>query len=100
MFAEVRSRVLTRRPVRREAGRGREDVTLLDARAPAEFKGFEGNTMRLGHIPGAVNVPVGATSLPGSQPHSRLQRRCPREPNTRAVPHLAGDSLAVALTGR
>lgn len=46
---------------------GSPGVTLLDARAPAEFKGFEGNTMRLGHIPGAVNVPVGATSLPGSQ---------------------------------
>ena len=42
-------------------------LTLLDARAPAEFHGFEGNTKRLGHIPGAVNVPVGATSKPGSQ---------------------------------
>ena len=46
---------------------GSPNVTLLDARAPAEFLGFEGNTKRLGHIPGAVNVPVGATSLPGSQ---------------------------------
>ncbi len=46
---------------------GSPEVTLLDARAPAEFLGFEGNTKRLGHIPGAVNVPVGATSLPGSQ---------------------------------
>lgn len=46
---------------------GSPSVTLLDARAPAEFRGFEGNTKRLGHIPGAVNVPVGATSLPGSQ---------------------------------
>lgn len=46
---------------------GSPDVTLLDARAPAEFRGFEGNTKRLGHIPGAINVPVGATSLPGSQ---------------------------------
>jgi thiosulfate/3-mercaptopyruvate sulfurtransferase len=46
---------------------GSPAVTLLDARAPAEFKGFEGNTKRLGHIPGAVNVPVGATSTPGSQ---------------------------------
>ena len=42
-------------------------VALLDARAPAEFHGFEGNTKRLGHIPGAINVPVGATSQPGSQ---------------------------------
>ena len=46
---------------------GSPDVTLLDARAPAEYRGFEGNTKRLGHIPGAVNVPVGATSEPGSQ---------------------------------
>jgi thiosulfate/3-mercaptopyruvate sulfurtransferase len=46
---------------------GSPDVTLLDARAPSEFRGFEGNTKRLGHIPGALNVPVGATSLPGSQ---------------------------------
>lgn len=49
---------------------GSPDVTLLDARAPAEFHGFEGNTKRLGHIPGAVNVPVGATSEPG---HQRLR---------------------------
>ena len=45
-------------------------MTLLDARAPAEYHGFEGNTKRLGHIPGAVNVPVGATSEPG---HQRLR---------------------------
>ena len=42
-------------------------VTLLDARAPAEYRGHEGNTKRLGHIPGAVNVPVGAMTRPGSQ---------------------------------
>jgi thiosulfate/3-mercaptopyruvate sulfurtransferase len=46
---------------------GAPDVTLLDARAPSEYKGFEGNTRRLGHIPGAINVPVGATSEPGGQ---------------------------------
>ncbi len=46
---------------------GAPDVTLLDARAPAEYRGFEGNTRRLGHIPGAINVPVGATSEPGGQ---------------------------------
>jgi thiosulfate/3-mercaptopyruvate sulfurtransferase len=43
------------------------DVTLLDARAPAEYRGHEGTTKRLGHIPGAVNVPVGAMTRPGSQ---------------------------------
>lgn len=46
---------------------GSPEVTLLDARAPAEYRGFEGNTRRLGHIPGAVNVPVGAMHRPGSQ---------------------------------
>jgi thiosulfate/3-mercaptopyruvate sulfurtransferase len=46
---------------------GSPDVLLLDARAPAEYRGYEGNTRRLGHIPGAVNVPVGAMSEPGSQ---------------------------------
>jgi thiosulfate/3-mercaptopyruvate sulfurtransferase len=40
---------------------------LLDARAPAEYRGFEGNTRRLGHIPGAVNVPVAAMTQPGTQ---------------------------------
>ena len=49
---------------------GSPDVTLIDARAPAEYHGFEGNTKRLGHIPGAVNVPVGGTSEPG---HQRLR---------------------------
>jgi thiosulfate/3-mercaptopyruvate sulfurtransferase len=47
------------------------DVTLLDARAPAEYRGHEGNTKRLGHIPGAVNVPVGAMTQAGSQ-HFRV----------------------------
>ncbi len=46
---------------------GSPDVMLLDARAPAEYRGFEGNTRRLGHIPGAVNVPVAAMTQPGSQ---------------------------------
>lgn len=46
---------------------GAPDVTLVDARAPAEYRGFEGNTRRLGHIPGAINVPVGAMHQAGSQ---------------------------------
>ena len=45
---------------------GSPDVMLLDARAPAEFRGLEGNSRRLGHIPGAVNVPAAALSQPGS----------------------------------
>ena len=46
---------------------GSPDVLLLDARAAPEFNGFQGNGRRLGHIPGAVNVPVAAMSRPGSQ---------------------------------
>jgi thiosulfate/3-mercaptopyruvate sulfurtransferase len=46
---------------------GAPGVTLLDARAPAEYRGYEGNTRRLGHIPGAINVPVGSMHAAGSQ---------------------------------
>lgn len=46
---------------------GSPDILILDARAPAEYRGFEGNASRLGHIPGALNVPVGAMALPGTQ---------------------------------
>jgi len=46
---------------------GAPDVLLVDARGPAEYRGFEGNVRRLGHIPGAVNVPVSAMHAPGTQ---------------------------------
>ncbi len=46
---------------------GSAEVLLVDARAAAEYRGFEGNARRLGHIPGAVNVPVGAMHVPGTQ---------------------------------
>lgn len=46
---------------------GAPDVVLIDARGPAEFHGYEGNARRLGHIPGAVNVPVAAMHIPGTQ---------------------------------
>jgi len=46
---------------------GSPENMLLDARAPAEYRGFEGNTRRLGHIPGAVNVPVAGMHVPGGQ---------------------------------
>jgi thiosulfate/3-mercaptopyruvate sulfurtransferase len=40
------------------------DVTLLDARPPSEYAGHAGTTRRLGHIPGAVNLPAAATTEP------------------------------------
>jgi thiosulfate/3-mercaptopyruvate sulfurtransferase len=46
---------------------GSPDVLLIDARAAAEYRGLEGNARRLGHIPGAINVAVGAMHVPGSQ---------------------------------
>ena len=46
---------------------GAPDVQLVDARGPAEFHGYEGNVRRLGHIPGAVNLPVAAMHQPGTQ---------------------------------
>lgn len=62
--AQPRSRLVTA-DVR--ALLGSPENLLLDARAPAEYRGFEGNTRRLGHIPGAVNVPVAGMHVPGSQ---------------------------------
>jgi thiosulfate/3-mercaptopyruvate sulfurtransferase len=41
---------------------GSDQVQILDARAPAEFAGHSGTTRRLGHIPGALNVPAAATT--------------------------------------
>lgn len=46
---------------------GSPDAQIIDARATPEFRGHEGNARRLGHIPGAVNVPIGAMHEAGSQ---------------------------------
>jgi thiosulfate/3-mercaptopyruvate sulfurtransferase len=47
---------------------GSPEVQLLDARAPAEFEGLlEGNARRLGHIPGAINVPAATLTHPLDQ---------------------------------
>ncbi len=46
---------------------GAPGVQLVDARGPAEYSGFEGNVRRLGHIPGAVNLPVSSMHAPGTQ---------------------------------
>jgi thiosulfate/3-mercaptopyruvate sulfurtransferase len=45
---------------------GSPDALFLDARASAEYRGFSGSGRRLGHIPGAVNLPVAGTTAPGS----------------------------------
>jgi thiosulfate/3-mercaptopyruvate sulfurtransferase len=46
---------------------GSPEVQILDARANPEYRGFEGNAKRLGHIPGAISVPVGTMHEGGSQ---------------------------------
>jgi thiosulfate/3-mercaptopyruvate sulfurtransferase len=45
---------------------GSPGAVILDGRAQAEYRGFEGNARRLGHVPGAVNVPVAMTTEPGT----------------------------------
>lgn len=46
---------------------GSPEVQLVDARAPSEFRGLEGNARRLGHIPGAVNLPAASLTRPNDQ---------------------------------
>lgn len=80
---------------------GSPDVLLIDVRAPAEYRGLEGNGRRLGHIPGAINVPVGLMTEPGSQ---RLRdeaaiRRLLQEANVARGPRIVcydGSGVAAA----
>lgn len=78
---------------------GSSEILLLDARAPAEYHGHEGNTRRLGHIPGAVNVAVAAMTRPGSQ-HLRsaeeLRAQLLRANVTRARRLICYDGSGVA----
>ncbi|MDQ3871659.1 MAG: sulfurtransferase [Chloroflexota bacterium] len=46
---------------------GSRDVQLVDVRPPAEYRGEEGTGPRLGHIPGAVNVPAALLTVPVEQ---------------------------------
>jgi thiosulfate/3-mercaptopyruvate sulfurtransferase len=78
---------------------GNADVQFLDARAPAEYLGFEGNARRLGHIPGAVNIPVAMTSQPGSQRFrapDELQRLLLKANVTRARRLVCYDGSGIA----
>lgn len=72
---------------------------LLDARAPAEYRGLEGTTRRLGHIPGAVNVPVAGMHVPGShrlRPGEDLRRLLLRANVTRGRRLVCYDGSGVA----
>jgi thiosulfate/3-mercaptopyruvate sulfurtransferase len=46
---------------------GSREVEIVDTRGPAEYSGQEGNARRLGHVPGAVNVPAALLTVPGLQ---------------------------------
>ena len=46
---------------------GSRDVQLVDVRPPAEYRGEEGTGPRLGHIPGAVNIPAALLTVPAEQ---------------------------------
>jgi thiosulfate/3-mercaptopyruvate sulfurtransferase len=46
---------------------GSREVDLIDVRGQAEFHGQGGNATRLGHIPGAINVPAALLTEPGDQ---------------------------------
>jgi len=46
---------------------GLPGVQILDARGPAEYHGLQGEASRLGHIPGAINLPASALHQPGTQ---------------------------------
>jgi thiosulfate/3-mercaptopyruvate sulfurtransferase len=50
------------------------DATIVDGRAPAEYAGEGGITPRLGHIPGSVNLPVAALTVPGTQQFQTPER--------------------------
>jgi thiosulfate/3-mercaptopyruvate sulfurtransferase len=82
---------------------GSAQVDLLDARTPAEFAGHAGNTRRLGHIPGAINLPVTATMLPGSggfRPATELRAMLERagiDPGRRLVCYDSGGLGACKL---
>ncbi len=42
-------------------------MSLVDARSPVEYRGFEGAGRRLGRIPGSVNIPAASLTRPGDQ---------------------------------
>ncbi len=46
---------------------GSPDALIVDARSQVEYRGLQANGRRLGHLPGALNLPAGATTEPGTQ---------------------------------
>ena len=45
---------------------GSQTAQIIDARTESEYLGHAGTSRRLGHIPGAINVPSAAATASGS----------------------------------
>ena len=82
---------------------GSPGAVILDGRAPAEYRGFEGNARRLGHVPGAVNLPASLTTDPGTGRFAdggalrTLMERAGVEPGRRVVCYDASGVSAAKL---
>ena len=84
------------------------NVQLLDARPPSEYAGHAGATRRLGHIPGALNLPAAATTdsrsgrFYSAEDLRALLRRAGINPRKRLICYdsagLGACKLAFALT--
>jgi thiosulfate/3-mercaptopyruvate sulfurtransferase len=59
------------------------DAMIVDGRAPVEYQGLQGTTARLGHIPGALNLPVARMARTEDQ-------RLPEEPELSELVRKAG----------
>ncbi|HEX5466599.1 MAG TPA: sulfurtransferase [Candidatus Limnocylindrales bacterium] len=80
---------------------GSREVDVIDVRAPAEFHGQGGNALRLGHIPGAINVPAALLTEPGSQrfvPADRAARVFAEAGAARARRAITYDGSGIAAT--
>jgi thiosulfate/3-mercaptopyruvate sulfurtransferase len=83
-------------------------VQIVDARTESEFAGHAGATRRLGHIPGALNVPAAATTEPrtgrfrSAEDLRDLLRRAGVNPRRRLIVYdsvgIGACKLAFALT--
>jgi thiosulfate/3-mercaptopyruvate sulfurtransferase len=84
------------------------NVQIIDARPPSEFLGHAGSSRRLGHIPGALNVPSAATTdartsrFRSAEDLRALLRKAGVHPRMRLVCYdsagLGACKLAFALT--
>jgi thiosulfate/3-mercaptopyruvate sulfurtransferase len=74
---------------------GTAGVQIVDARSPADYAGQQGAAMRLGHVPGAVDLPAALLTDPVTQrfqPADRIRSLC-------AEAALARDSRIIVYDG-